>query len=403
MFDAVLDSLTRMPILARFALGLMLILVLPPLCQRIRIPAVVGLIAAGVVIGPKGLHIAQEHSDVAHFLGEIGKLLLMFFAGLEIDLTQFQRVRNRSLVYGLASFGTPLIFGIALGRLFGYEWLSSLLIGSVFASHTLLGYPIVQRLKIVNDEAVTVTIGATIFTDIAALLVVAICIPTHMAGFSVSAFSMQVLALAIYVPTVLFGLSRATDFLIKRFHASKDGQFLIMLMVVAIAAVGAEAIHLEGIIGAFLAGLAVNRAVQHSEAREQLEFIGNALFIPVFFMTVGYLIDIHVFGNTIAQNLGLACGIVGVPIAAKFIASVLTQKGFGYSRDQGLVMWALSLPQVAATLAVALTAYRVQNTAGQRLLDEAGLNCVLVLVVVTSTLGPILTERYGRRIASRAA
>src|SRR5262249_47179282 len=152
-------------------------LLTPALCQRIRLPAVVGLLVAGVVFGPSGLHIVPKHSEVANFFAEIGKLLLMFFAGLEIDITQFQRVRNKSLGFGVASFGLPIVLGTALGLLFGYNVLSSILIGSVFASHTLLGYPIVQRLGLVRNEAVTVTIGATIFTDIAALLVVAICIP----------------------------------------------------------------------------------------------------------------------------------------------------------------------------------------------------------------------------------
>ncbi len=402
MLGGFLESMTRLPILARFAITLTVILTLPHLCQRVRLPAVVGLLLAGVVFGPSGLHIAPEHSEVAHFFAEIGKLLLMFFAGLEIDLTQFQRVRNRSLVYGLASFGTPLALGVALGRLFGYGWLSALLIGSVFASHTLLGYPIVQRMKLVRNEAVTVTIGATIFTDVAALLVVAICIPIHSTGFSTKAFSIQVLQLAIYVPVVLLGFSRAAHFLIGKFHASKDGQFLIMLLIVALAAIGAEAIHLEGIIGAFLAGLAVNRAVEHSQAKEELDFLGNTLFIPIFFITIGFLIDVRVFFNTIVQNLGLACGIVGTPILAKLLASVATQRGLGYTRDEGLIMWALSLPQVAATLAVALTAYQVKNAAGQRLIDEPVLNSVLVLVVVTSVLGPVLTERYGKRIVAAA-
>jgi Kef-type K+ transport system membrane component KefB len=400
MFDGFIETMTHLPILARFAITLMVILTLPPLCQWVRLPAVVGFLLAGVLFGPSGLQVAPKNSEVAHFFAEIGKLLLMFFAGLEIDLTQFQRVRNRSLAYGIASFATPLLCGVALGKFFGYGWLSALLIGSVFASHTLLGYPIVQRLKLVRNEAVTVTIGATIFTDVAALLVVAICIPIHTAGFSPSAFGLQLLQLAIYVPVVLLGLSSAAHFILAKMHASREGQFLVMLLTVAIAAVGAEAIHLEGIIGAFLAGLAVNRAVQHSEAKEQLEFLGNTLFIPVFFITIGFLIDVGVFLNTLAKNLPLVCGIVATPVLAKWLASVATQKRLGYSTDEGLIMWALSLPQVAATLAVALTAFQAKNADGASLIDEPVLNSVLVLVVVTSILGPVLTERYGDRMVA---
>jgi Kef-type K+ transport system membrane component KefB len=400
MFEGVLESLTHVPALARFAIALIVFLLVPALCRRVWLPAVVGLLVAGVVLGPNGLFLTPRNPAVSNFFADIGKLLLMFFAGLEIDLTQFQRVRNRSLAFGVASFGVPLVMGIALGKIFGYGWLSALLIGSVFASHTLLGYPIVQRLRLVRNEAVTVTIGATIFTDVAALLVVAICIPIHTAGFSTSAFLVQLLELAIYVLVVLIGLSQAAHYLLARLHAKKDGQLLAMLLIVVIAAIGAEAIHLEGIIGAFLAGLAVNRAVEHSSAKAELEFLGNTLFIPAFFVTIGFLIDVRVFGATIANNLALVCAIVATPILAKWIAGVATQKCLGYTRDEGLIMWALALPQVAATLAVALTAYRTKDPDGNGLIDEPILNSVLVLVVVSSVLGPILTEVFGKRMAA---
>lgn len=399
MFEGVLESLTHVPSLARFAIALIVFLIVPAMCRRVWLPAVVGLLAAGVLLGPHGLSLAPKNLAVINFFSDIGKLLLMFFAGLEIDLAQFQRVRRRSLAFGVASFGLPLLMGVGLGKVFGYGWLSSLLIGSVFASHTLLGYPIVQRLGLVRNEAVTVTIGATIFTDVAALLVVAVCIPIHTAGFSPSAFVVQLVELAVYIPVVLLGLSRLAHFLMERMHAKKDGQLLVMLLIVVIAAIGAEAIHLEGIIGAFLAGLAVNRAIEHSPAKEELEFLGNTLFIPAFFVAIGFLIDVRVFGATIASNLPLVCGIVATPIVAKLIAGVVTRKSFGYTRDEGLIMWALALPQVAATLAVALTAYQAKNADGQSLIDEPILNSVLVLVVVSSILGPVLTELFGKRMA----
>jgi Na+:H+ antiporter len=403
MFDGILESLRHIPPLARFAIALMVFLTVPAFSKRIRLPGVVGLLAAGVVLGPSGLSIAPKHSEVAHFFADVGKLLLMFFAGLEIDITQFQRVRNRSLGFGMASFGLPLVMGVGLGLVFGYNLLSALLIGSVFASHTLLGYPIVQRLGLVRNEAVTVTIGATIFTDIAALLVVAVCLPIHTAGFSLKDFSIQLLELAIYIPVVLLGLSRVAHYLMAKVHATKEGQLLVLLLIVVVAAIGAEAIHLEGIIGAFLAGLAANRAIEKTEGKEVIELLGNALFIPAFFVTIGFLIDVRVFVDTIVNNLGLVCGIVLTPIVAKLIAGVVTQKCFGYTRDEGLIMWALALPQVAATLAVALTAYGTQDASGNRLIDEPVLNSVLVLVVVTSVLGPVLTEVFGKRLAATAA
>src|SRR5262249_9580407 len=172
----------------------------------------------------------------------------------------------------------------------------------------------------------------------------------------------------------------------------------VMLLVVAVAAVGAEAVHLEGIIGAFLAGLALNRAVQEGQARYELEFLGNTLFIPMFFITVGFLIDARVFAETLITHLGLVAAIVGGLILSKLLAALLARQAFGYSRCQGLLMWSLSLPQVAATLAAALVAFEARDAEGRRLIDEPVLNSVIVLMVVTSVLGPILTERFGRRL-----
>jgi Kef-type K+ transport system membrane component KefB len=353
-----------------------------------------------VIFGPYGLHVGPKHNEVAEYFAEVGKLLLMFFAGLEVDLQQFQRTRNRSLIFGLATFALPLIAGIAIGMSFGYGWIGALLIGSLLASHTLLGFPIVQRLGLVRNEAVTVSIGATIFTDIASLMVLAVCIPIHMSGFSWSALGLQLVQLAVYVPLIIFGLGGAVGFLMKRTAHSKEGQFLIMLLAVAIAGIAAESINLEGIIGAFLAGLALNRAAHESPAKHDLEFLGNTLFIPVFFVTVGFLIDPRVFVETTVSNLGLVLSIVGGLILAKLAAAIVAQKLFGYSRDEGLIIWSLSLPQVAATLAAALVAFNALNSDGKRLIDEPVLNSVIVLMVVTSVLGPVLTEVIGKRLAA---
>jgi Kef-type K+ transport system membrane component KefB len=180
---------------------------------------------------------------------------------------------------------------------------------------------------------------------------------------------------------------------------SREGRFLVILLVMIVAAIGAEAIHLEGIIGTFLAGLALNRAVEESQSKHELEFLGNTLFIPMFFITVGFLIDVRVFAATLVAHLGLVVAIVGGLILSKLLAAMLSRRAFGYSKYQGLVMWSLSMPQVAATLAAALVAYEAQDPEGRRLIDEPVLNSVIVLMVVTSILGPILTEQFGRRLA----
>ncbi len=397
MFDAILEPLRGLPPLARFSVAMLIFFTVPPLCRRVRLPGVVGLLAAGVLIGPYGLGVAPKHGEVVEFFAEIGKLLLMFFAGMEIDLVQFNRTRNRSVEFGLLTFGFPLLAGMLVGFWAGYPWVGALLIGSLLASHTLIAFPIVEKLGQLRNEAVTVTVGATVFTDVAALLVLAVCIPIHTSGFAPDTFAIQLLQLAVYVPAVILGLGWVGRKLFA-LHLSKEGQFALLLLLVAAAAVAAEAIHLEGIIGAFLAGLAVNTAAQDSEAKHELEFIGNHLFIPAFFLTIGFLIDLRTFADTLVSHFLLVLGIVGGLIGSKFLAAEVARRRFGYSRAEGLTMWSLSLPQVAATLAAALVAYNTKNEAGERLIEEPVLNSVIVLLVVTSVLGPILTERYARQL-----
>jgi Kef-type K+ transport system membrane component KefB len=398
------QPLVHLPLLVRFALVLTIFLLVPPLCGRLRMPPGVGLLLAGVALGPSGLGTLPNAAPVAEFFAEIGKLLLMFFAGLEIDLSQFRRTGKRSLVFGSLTFSTPFVVGIGVGLLAGYGWLTAVLIGSIIASHTLLGFPIVLRMKLVTDEAVAVTIGGTVFTDLTALLVLSVCLAIHRSGFSISVLAVQIGEMMAYILLVFIGLSKLGRWLIERMGDSKARQVTLILLIVALAGFGAEAIHLEPIIGAFLAGLAINRALRESEVKEQLDFLGNTLFIPMFFVSIGFLIDVHVFLQTLVARIGLVVGIVGGLIAAKFLAARLTQQVFGYSRSEGHLVWSLSLPQVAATLAPALVAYETKNADGVRLIDEPVLNTMLVLVVVTSILGPMLTEYFGRqRLAEQAA
>src|SRR6516162_1757365 len=175
----------QLPILVRFAILMAIFLLIPPLCHRVRLPACVGLLLAGVALGPSGLHTLPQSAPVAEFFAQIGRLLLMFFAGLEIDLSHFRRTGGRSIVFGSLTFSFPLVVGAGVAMLAGYAWLTAVLMGS----HTLLGFPIIQRMKLTSDEAAAVTIGGTVFTDLASLLVLALCLPIHTSGFSASGFA----------------------------------------------------------------------------------------------------------------------------------------------------------------------------------------------------------------------
>uniref|UniRef100_A0A8J6ZUI6 Cation:proton antiporter n=1 Tax=Desmonostoc muscorum LEGE 12446 TaxID=1828758 RepID=A0A8J6ZUI6_DESMC len=384
--------LTDSPIVA-FTILLTVIFTVPPIFERLRLPGLVGLLLAGIILGENGLKLLNSESDTMKLLSDIGKLYLMFVAGLEIDLEQFKKTKNRSIGFGILTFIVPLIAGIITGRLFNFSWNSSVLIGSLLASHTLLAYPIVSRLGVVTNEAVTVTIGATIFTDTGALLVLAICVGIHGGEFSALSLAMLLGGLAIYSVVVLFGFDWAGKEFFRRSGDEQSNQFLFILLALFLASVGAQIIGVEKIVGAFLAGLAVNDVLGRSPVKEKIEFIGSVLFIPCFFVDMGLLINIPAFIKTLS-SIWLTVVIVVALIGSKFIAAFLAKLLYRYNTAEMLTMWSLSLPQVAATLAATLVAYQSINPAGERLINEGVLNSVIVLMLVTAILGPIITARF---------
>ena len=387
-----------LPQLAKFAAGMMIIFGVPRLARRVRLPGVVGLLLSGVVIGPHVLGMFGEQRPIVDFLADLGKLLLMFVAGLEIDLVQFRQVQGRSIIFGLITTGIPLLLGTTVGLLFGYGVIAAIVIGSLLASHTLLGLPVVARLGVNRLEPVTVTVGATVLSDTLSLVVFAICVSTYESGFSVGALTKQVVEIAVFVPLVLLGLSRLGAYALKKVEADENAYFVLMFGIMAVAGILAQTVNLPGIVGAFLAGLAVNAAVHDKPAKEKLEFFSNAFFIPIFYVVTGFLVDPLVFVQTIIDNFALASAIIVALIAGKWIAAELAGHVFKYTSAARLTIWSLTLPQVAATLAATLVAFDTFDPLHQRLIDHRMLNVVLVLVLTTATLGPVLTERFAPRM-----
>jgi len=380
-----LDYFHEEPLIT-FALLLAVILIIPLVFEKLRIPGIIGLLVAGIVLGPNGLKLLSSESQIMKLLSDIGLLYLMFVAGLEIDLKQFHQVKFRAAGFGSLTFLIPLITGTAIGRFFGFEWNSAILLGSLLSSHTLMTYPIVSRLGVVRNEAVTVTIGGTIFTDIGALIVLAICVGISRGNFTSTSLFLLLGSLAVYTVVVLFGLDRAGREFFRRSGTDEGNQFLFVLLAVFLAAFGAELIGIEKIVGAFLAGLAVNDVLGESSTKEKVVFVGSVLFIPIFFVDIGLLIDIPAFINSLA-SIWLCLSIVIGLIVSKFLAAFFTKLLYRYSWSETLTMWSMSLPQVAATLAAAL----VGNRAG--LLSEDVLNSVVVMMLVTVTIAPLITSR----------
>ena len=375
-----------------------MIVAIPRLCRRLHVPAAVGLLLGGVIIGPYVLGFFGTDRPIADFMAELGKLLLMFFAGLEIDLALFRRARNRSIAFGITTTVLPLVLGTAVGLAFGYAAIPAIVIGSLLASHTLLGLTTLDRFGLKGVEPVTVTVGATVMSDTLSLVVFAICVSIYTTGFSASALTLLLAEIAGYIVLVLFGLSRIAAYVLKRVEDEEDAYFVLMLCIMAIAGVLADAIQLPGIVGAFLAGLAVNASARDKPASAKLEFLSKSLFIPIFFIVTGFLINPVEFVQGIFDNFLLVAGIIAALLVGKWIAAWVVGRTFGYSRNEQLLVWSLTLPQVAATLAATLVAHETLGAAGQRLLDDRMLNVVLVLVLVTAILGPVLTERFAPRL-----
>lgn len=385
--------------LAGFALAMAMVVLLPKLAERLKLPGILGYIAAGILLGPHGLHSIKEGGPVIELFAELGKLLFMFFVGFEIDLEQFKKSRSRSMTFGTLTFLLPFGLGVLLGRVTGNGWNTSLLIGSLIASHTLLAFPILQKLGLIQHPAVTTVVGGTIFTDIASMLVLAVTVSVHLNGFSWAFLGTQLAELAVFVLLVLFVAGTLARKAIIRWGDKAEIRVTILLVVIAVCAEAARMIQLEGIVGAFLVGIAVKRAVRGKFAVEQLEVTAHALFIPAFFLTTGFLVDFFLLGKTILSRPGLVFGLIAALAIGKYAAAWLTTRAFGGTRPQTNLIWSLSLPQMAATLASAVVAYKTVNPSGERLLDQSYINAVLVLVVATCVAGPILSQRHGKQVA----
>jgi Kef-type K+ transport system membrane component KefB len=387
-----------LPLLVKFAVALGVFIVVPQLFRRVHLPAVVSLLLAGVVIGPYGLEFFGKTRPIIDFFSELGKILLMFMAGLEIDLALFKRVQKKAITFGVITTSLPLILGTLVGLLFGYSVIPAIVIGSLLASHTLLASSTITRLGATKLEPITITYGATVFSDTSSLIVFAICVSTFQSGFAIKSLALLLVEIAAFVPLILFGLSRVGAAVLRRVEGDEGTYFAVMVAIVAVASSLAQLIQLPDIVGAFLSGLSLNAAVKEKKAKEELEFIANSLFIPAFFITTGFLIDPRALAHSLASDLPLVLSIIAALVVGKFVAAEIAARMYGYSRDEKLTIWSLTLPQVAATLAATLVAYKTIDRAGAHLLDDRMLNVVLALMLCTAILGPVLTEHFAPRL-----
>ncbi|MFT2009685.1 cation:proton antiporter [Pontibacter sp. 13R65] len=376
-----------------FTLVLLIILIAPIFLNKIKIPGIVGLILAGVLVGPNGLNLLQRDASIVLF-GTVGLLYIMFLAGLEIDMIDFKKNRNKSLIFGALTFLIPISIGtIIFYYVLNFEWLSAVMLSSMFSSHTLIAYPIASRLGLSKNEAVTITIGGTIVTDTAVLLVLAVISGSSQGELDAMYWLKLGGSLAIFVAIVMYVFPMIARWFFKQIESEKGAQYIFVLSMVFGAAFIAELAGVEAIIGAFLAGLALNQLIPHTSAlMNRIEFVGNNLFIPFFLISVGMLVDLTVLFRG-PEALIIAGSIVVVAIVTKYMAAFVTQKIFGYSIMQRNLIFGLSSAHAAATLAVVLVGFNLG------ILDENALNGTIVLILVTCLVSSFITEKAGRSLA----
>lgn len=377
-----------------FAAVMLILLVAPLLFERLRIPGMVGLIAAGVVLGPHGVGFFANDATFG-LLGTVGLLYLMFLAGLEINAAEFRANRAASLVFGSLTFAVPMAAGTLLARqvLPGFSWMQAVLLASMFASHTLLPHPIAARLGLARHRAVVTTVGGTILTDTAALLVLAVVAEITRTQLTPLFLARQMGLLAAFVWLVLWGVPRLGYWFFRRIEPDGAAEFVFVVAIVFVAALGALLTGVEAIIGAFLAGIAFSSLVpEQGVLRNRLEFSGHALFIPFFLLKVGMLVDPGIFrrGGDVWRVALFMCATVA---ATKWLAAVAAAKLLHLSRDEGRLVFGLSVNQAAATLAAVLVGCEIG------LFDDAVLNGTIMMILATCILGPWVTERSGRRVA----
>ncbi|MGB7415880.1 MAG: cation:proton antiporter [Thermosynechococcaceae cyanobacterium] len=369
---------------------LMLILLLAPIIAgRLRVPALVMLILLGCLLGSNGLGVISRDSSLV-FFEKIGLLYIMLLAGLQMDLSNLKQLGLRSLILGLLTFSVPFMVGILTGHLMAVGGLTAILLGLLYSPHTLLAYPTLARLNLMQREVIGVAVGGTVITSVLTL-----------AGFSIVQAAAQGQVGPILWLKLLLGLPLIA--LVSVWSIPKVGAqilqktasttpFIFVLATLFVLGSATQLLGVDSIVGAFIAGLTLNRLIPFSsELMKQIEFVGNSLFIPIFMVSVGVLANPQILIRD-PSNLGIALGVISGAVGAKFIAAWIASRWLHYSRFEMLTMFSLTIPRAALVLVIALFGQQAN-------LISAGLfNAVVAYILITCLLGPLLSEYWGQRL-----
>ena len=380
-----------------FGVVMAIILLAPLLLKRLHIPSIIVLILAGVALGPHGVHLIA-HDESFELFGRVGLLYIMFLSGLEIDINDFKKNRHKSFVFGLYTFLIPMGLGIVTGMyILDFSFIASTLLASMYASHTLMAYPIVSRYGLSKNQSVNITIGGTMVTVTLSLIILAAITGMYKGTVDAWFWVRFLLMSTLFCIFVLFAVPKIASWFFKRYHDSIL-QYSFVLGAVALSSYLAELAGLEGILGAFLVGLSLNKLIPNlSPLMNRINFVGNALFIPFFLISVGMLVNLRVFVQG-WDTLLVALVMTIVATFSKWLAAYFTQKTFRMHTSERTMIFGLSNAQAAATLAAVMIGYGIILPDGSHLLNEHVLNGTIVMILITCAISSIVTEKASKRI-----
>ncbi len=381
-----------------FFLVLAIILFAPILLDRLHIPHIIGMILAGVFIGEHGFNILERDSSFELF-GKVGLYYIMFLAGLEMDMADFKKNKKKAFVFGLITFTIPIVLGIFCNMtILNYGIATSILLASMFASHTLVSYPIISRYGLSRQKSVNITVGGTAITVVLALFVLVIIAGMFKREVNQIFWFLLIAKIALACFVIIFFFPRIGRWFFRQYQDNVM-QFVFVLAMLFLGAGIMELAGLEGILGAFLVGLVFNRLIPHvSPLMNHVEFVGNALFIPYFLIGVGMIINVKSFFSE-GNAFEVAIVMTLVPLVSKWIAAFITQKLYRMSSNERRIIFGLSSAKVAASLAAVLIGHNIIMNNGERLLNDDVFNGTVMMILITIIVSSFVTERASRKLA----
>lgn len=374
---------------------LSIVLFAPLLFNRLRMPHIIGMILAGLLIGPNGLNIL-ERDDSFELFGKVGLYYIMFLASLEINMQEMKQAKGGALLMGLAVFIIPIALGMVANIfILEYSIMASVLLASMYASYTLISYPIVARYGLSRLRCVNFVVGGTIITDTLTLFVLAIVAGTFSGEANVWFVLLMLMKLLLVGAVIIFVFPRIARYFFRNYNDSVI-QYIFVMMMLFLGAGMMELAGMEGILGAFITGLVLNRLIPHSSPlMRRIDFVGNAIFIPFFLIGVGMMIDISVLFKG-GNSLIVATVMIVTALTGKWLASFLVSKVYRMSSGERNLMFGLSTSQAAATLAAAIVGHDILLADGSRLLNDDVLNGTILLILVTCIVSSITSDRASR-------